>query len=42
MKAYFTRRKVGSTNVILGHLLSNATGKKLIEKEVLFDCSNRS
>ena len=37
-----TTRKVDSTNIALKHLLSKATGKRLGEEEVQFDCFNRS
>ena len=42
MKAIFTTREVGSTNVPLGHSPSGTTSKKLNEEEALLDCFNRS
>ena len=38
----YTTRKVSSTNIILEYLLLETTGKKLGEKEVQFNCFDRS
>ena len=42
MKAYYTTRKVCSTNVALEYLPSAATGKGLNEKKALLDCFDGS
>ena len=42
MKAYSAMKEVGSTNVVLGHSPSRATGKGLNEEEALLDCFDGS
>ena len=38
----FTRRKVGSTNIVLRYLSLEAISKRLDEEEAQFDCFDRS
>ena len=37
-----TIREVGSTNIALGYLPSEVTGKRLDKKEAQFDCFDKS
>ena len=37
-----TTREVDSTNVALGYLILETTGKRLGEEKVLFDCFDKS
>ena len=38
----FTLKEIDSINIVLGHLPSEATGKRLGEKKAQFDCFNKS